>query len=164
MSRCSLAPPPTVAIVSYDAAAHAAECAEVLEALPEWFGQPASNARYLRGLAELPAFVALRGERIAGFASLRLHDARRVEVEGLAVRAEWHRQGVGRTLLRHIEGWLQSRNAEILGVKILGPSRPEPFYAGTRAFYRALGFRPLLETTEPWGPENPALVLVKLLG
>lgn len=155
---------PQVEIVPFESETHAAECTAVLAALPGWFGQPASNAEYLRGLAELPAFVALHGDRVAGFASLRLHDVRRAEIEVLAVRPEWHRRGVGRALLTHIEDWLQSRNAEILGVKTLGPSRPDPFYAGTRAFYRALGFRAVLETTEPWGPDNPALILVKLLG
>jgi len=36
-------------------------------------------------------------------------------------------------------------------------------YARTRAFYRALGFLPLEERTDIWGPENPCLISVKAL-
>ena len=59
---------------------------------------------------------------------------------------------------------LRQRGFAVLHVKTLAPSHPDPFYARTRAFYRALGFEPVFETPLLWGPENPALVSVKLLG
>jgi hypothetical protein len=48
-------------------------------------------------------------------------------------------------------------------VKTLGPSHPDPFYAETRAFYRAIGFQPLFETTAFWGADQPTLILLKPL-
>jgi hypothetical protein len=39
----------------------------------------------------------------------------------------------------------------------------DPEYEQTRRFYLALGFAPLFESLELWGPENAALILVKHL-
>lgn len=142
---------------------HHASCAAILAALPDWFGIPESNASYLAGLRELAAFVAVRDGEVVGFASLRMHFERAAEVEVMAVRADLHRHGVGRALLDHCEGWLRARGVVVLHVKTLAPSHPDPFYARTRAFYRARGFEPVFETAALWGPDNPALISVKLL-
>jgi len=151
-----------VSIVPFEERHHAA-CTVILGALPDWFGIPESNAAYLQGLRELPAFVALRDGDVAGFASLRSHFERSAELEVLAVRPDQHRCGIGRALVLHCEGWLRARGFTVLHVKTLAPSHPDPFYARTRAFYLALGFEPVFETPALWGPENPALVSVKLL-
>jgi GNAT superfamily N-acetyltransferase len=98
-----------------------------------------------------------------GFLSLREHSARSFEIEVLAVPALLHRRGIGSALVRHGEDWLRSRGVEFVHVKTLGPSRPDPYYARTRAFYQAMGFRPLFESTAFWGDEHPSLVLVKWL-
>ena len=45
----------------------------------------------------------------------------------------------------------------------LAASDPDPNYAATRAFYAALGFLPLEELPQVWGPENPCLLLVRTL-
>jgi GNAT superfamily N-acetyltransferase len=81
----------------------------------------------------------------------------------MAVRPEFHRQGVGRALLSHLEIEAAARGGLWLHVKTLAPSHPDPFYARTRKFYEAMGFAPLFESETQWGPENPALVLVKRL-
>jgi hypothetical protein len=49
-------------------------------------------------------------------------------------------------------------------VKTRGPSLPYEPYERTRAFYLAMGFTPLEEFTEIWGPENPCLFMVKAVG
>src|SRR5262245_24774355 len=92
-----------------------------------------------------------------------LHFADAAENHVLAVHPDHHRRGIGRALLRHSEQWLRGRGVEVFHVKTLGPSDPYPPYARTRAFYQAQGFRPVFESTALWGPENPALVMVKLL-
>jgi hypothetical protein len=48
-------------------------------------------------------------------------------------------------------------------VKTLGPSRLDEHYAKTRAFYEAMGFRPLEEFKQIWDENNPCLVMVKRL-
>lgn len=139
------------------------DCKNLLVRLPQWFGIEASNRAYLAGLSELPAaFVALRGERLVGFTSLRIHNPVSAEIEVLAVDPDFHRQGIGSELLGRLEAELRERGGfRLLHVKTLGPSEPDENYARTRAFYLSREFLPLLETTELWGPENPALILVK---
>jgi hypothetical protein len=45
----------------------------------------------------------------------------------------------------------------------LSSSHPDPNYAHTREFYFALGLSPLFESDTLWGPENPAVILIKTL-
>ena len=138
-------------------------CARILQSLPEWFGIPAANAAYIRSLADLPTFVARCQADVVGFAALKPHNPGSIEVYVIAVDPGHHRQGIGRGLLRHAEEWSRARGYRWLHVKTLGPSRPDRSYAQTRRFYADMGFDPLFETECFWGPENPALVLVKRL-
>jgi GNAT superfamily N-acetyltransferase len=149
-------------IVSFEASTTEA-CERILKALPEWFGIPASNEQYIRSLPRLTTFVARLHGDVVGFVALEQLFPESAENHVLAVHPDHHRQGIGRALLSHSEQWLRSRGVEVFHVKTLGPSDPYPPYADTRAFYTAVGFRPLFETTAPWGPENPALVLAKPL-
>ena len=54
-------------------------------------------------------------------------------------------------------------DVRLLQVKTLGPSRPDPGYRQTRRCYQAMGLAPLEEITGLW-PENPCLLMVKVLG
>jgi len=140
-------------------------CAAIFERLPQWFGIEASNRAYLAGLSELPAFIALRNGKLVGFTSLRIHNPKSAEIEVLAVDPDFHRQGIGSALIDRLGAEMRERGGfDLLHVKTLGPSEPDENYARTRSFYLALSFVPLLETTKLWGPENPALILVKPLG
>jgi GNAT superfamily N-acetyltransferase len=138
-------------------------CAGLIAGLPDWFGIPESNAAFLRELASLPSFVTLRGADVVGAATLREHAPGSLEISFMAVRADCHRQGIGRRLLEHLESEARRRQGRWLHVRTLAPSHPDPFYARTRAFYLALGFAPLFESDALWGPANPALVLLKAL-
>jgi ribosomal protein S18 acetylase RimI-like enzyme len=139
-------------------------CAEIIERLPDWFALPESNQAYLRGLSELPSWVALRDRRVLGFASVRPHGPVSAELEVLAVDRALHRQGIGRALVAHIESRLRADpQMRLFHVKTRGPSAPDEHYGRTLEFYLALDFVPLLETEVFWGPENPTLILVKPL-
>jgi len=139
------------------------QCRDLIAALPDWFGQPESNAAYLRDLDRLPSWLSCYGSEIRGAATLAQHNSGSFEVHFMAVRPEFHRQGIGRTLLAHLESEAAVRGGSWLHVKTLAPSHPDPFFARTRKFYEAMGFAPLFETEALWGPENPAVVLVKRL-
>jgi ribosomal protein S18 acetylase RimI-like enzyme len=153
---------PEIAIAPFEAR-FAGACAAILAALPDWFGIPESNAAYLADLARLPTWVALDGAEPRGVLTLVEHDPHSFEVHFLAVHPRQHRRGVGRALLEHGASWARARGGRLLHVKTLGPSHPDPFYARTRAFYRALGFVPLFESPAFWGEGNPTLVLVRSL-
>ncbi|MGZ4339654.1 MAG: coenzyme F420-0:L-glutamate ligase [Gaiellaceae bacterium] len=130
----------------------------VLRDLPDWFGIEDSTRRYIEDAATLPTFVM---EPDLGFVCLKQHTPAAVELYVMGVRRSHHRQGVGRALVEASESWCRARGIPYLHVKTLGPSRPDPGYDATRAFYEAVGFVALEELHGLWDENNPTLVLVK---
>jgi GNAT superfamily N-acetyltransferase len=137
-------------------------CESILRALPGWFGIEHAIVEYVRDVAELPTIGAwLGGDEPIGFLALKLHTRWAAEIHVMGVREEVHRRGVGRALVEFAEEQLAGHGVEYLQVKTLGPSRPSEHYARTRAFYEALGFRPLEELHGLWDEGNPALIMIK---
>lgn len=160
-----------------------AACEAVLRALPDWFGIEASIVQYVKDVDGLPTFVAVEAvadstasaaeatagttapgaEPVVGLVALAQHSPEAAEIHVMGVLRERHRSGVGSALLAAAEDWLRTQGVRFLTVKTLSAAHPDPGYAGTRAFYEALGFVPLMELPELWGPGNPCLVMVKVL-
>jgi len=138
-------------------------CKALIAALPAWFGLPDSNAAYLRNLSLLPSWVAIVASQVVGAITLEQHFPASFEVHFMAVRPEYHRRGIGRALLDRLEVEVRAGAGRWLHVKTLAPSHPDPSYARTRAFYEAMGFSPLFESSAFWGADNPTVVLVKRL-
>ncbi len=136
-------------------------CAAILADLPQWFGQPESNATYARVAEEGPALVVEINDQPAALMILKDHFDTAVEIYLLGVRPGLHHQGLGRALIERAEAHAAERGAAYLTVKTLGPSQDYEPYARTRAFYRAVGFTALEEFPELWDPENPCLFMVK---
>jgi GNAT superfamily N-acetyltransferase len=139
-------------------------CRRVLAALPTWFGIPESVAAYVASADAHPTILASVSGEDVGLLTLVTHTPYAAEVYVMGVLPECHRRGVGRAMLGRAEEWLLARDIEYLQVKTLSPAHPDPGYAKTRAFYLACGFRPLEEFPVLWGPEQPALQMVKKLG
>jgi GNAT superfamily N-acetyltransferase len=135
-------------------------CRELLAALPEWFGLEASNLAYENDAETLPTRLALQDEEPVGLMILKPH-AEAMEIWLMAVRRELRGGGTGRALVAEAVHATREAGFGFLTVKTLGPSHPSEPYAETRAFYRAVGFTPLEEFTEIWGPENPSLFMAK---
>lgn len=140
-----------------------ASCMPVLRALPHWFGIEDAILGYEREIDELPTFVVRRdgADEIIGFASVKRHFPESAELYVLGVLPTLHRQGVGRAMLARVEDWLRSEGVDYVHLKTRGPSKPDEGYERTRAFYAALGYRPLEELPTLWNEANPALLLVK---
>ena len=153
----------------------AAVCEPILRALPEWFGIEEALAQFVEDIEIRPTFLAVdeganesagsgAGERVVGFLTVSRHNPHSAEVHVMGVRRERRGEGIGAALLRAVEAWLAADEVEFLQVKTLGPSRPNESYAQTRAFYVAMGFRPLEELRTLWNEANPCLIMVKRLG
>jgi ribosomal protein S18 acetylase RimI-like enzyme len=141
-----------------------ADVDRLLRGLPEWFGIEESIREYVEDARMLPTTIALDDDdRVVGACVVRYHTPVAAEIEVLAVERSMHRRGVGRQLLQEVEADLRERGVVVLQVKTLGPSGKSDEYARTRAFYAALGFLPLEERTDIWGPDNPCLISVKPL-
>ncbi len=139
----------------------AAACEEILRFLPEWFGIEVAIQSYRRDIENMATYVAKYNEKIVGFVTSRLHNEQSAEIQVMGVRKEYHRMGIGRSLVSHTEAKSRQSGVKYLQVKTLGPSRPSEHYEKTRRFYKAMGFSPLEETTSIWGEESPCLIMVK---
>ena len=124
---------------------------------------PEANDDYVATAETTPTIVARVDGDDVGLLTWLVHSPYAAEVHLMAVRPEHHRRGIGRALLTHVEELLLVSGIEYLQVKTLSASHPDEGYALTRAFYLGTGFRPLEEHPTLWGPENPALQLVKRL-
>lgn len=138
-------------------------CREILATLPTWFGIPESVDDYVRAADANPTVVASIAGKDVGILTLVIHTPYAAEVYVMGVRPEHHRHGVGAAMLAEAERWLAARDIEFLQVKTLSPRHPDPGYVNTRSFYVAQGFRPLEEFLELWGPDQPALQMVKTI-
>ena len=132
----------------------------ILRALPEWFGLAEPILGYINDAGTMPSFAAFDGETVVGVCLVRRHTDVAAEIELLAVPRELHRHGIGRRLVDRVVADLRNDGVELLQVKTFGPSGDSEEYVRTRAFYRALGFLPLEERTDIWGPEDPCLISV----
>ena len=146
-------------LVAEDAAA----CEDLLRSLPEWFGIEESIVAYGKSIVDLETWVVGSSRAMVGFITLEQPYPESAEIHVMAVRADRHREGIGRGLVTHAERLLAKRGVNLLQVKTLGSSRTNEFYARTRAFYHAMGFAPL-EENNLWGEVNPCLIMVKCLG
>jgi GNAT superfamily N-acetyltransferase len=139
----------------------ASVCEPILRSLPEWFGIESAIVEYVRAIDRLPTFVAEVDGAPAAFLTLRPTSEYAAEIHVMAVRREAHRHGLGRALVGAAEAHLRAQGTEFLQVKTLAESDPDANYAATRAFYAAMGFRPLEEIRQIWGEENPCQIMVK---
>jgi GNAT superfamily N-acetyltransferase len=137
----------------------------ILRALPEWFGIESALIDYVRAADELPTFVATRDTETVGFLTLRPTSTHAIEVHVMAVLPGEQRRGVGRALVERAAAYARAEGFALLHVKTLAPTPNDPYppYEATRAFYAAVGFMPLEELPQVWGPENPCLLMVEVL-
>jgi GNAT superfamily N-acetyltransferase len=138
-------------------------CARILADLPEYFALEQSNRAYAAAAETLPSFVASADGRGAGLLLLRQTSDVAVELHLIAVLRDFHGVGMGGALVRAAQAHLRAAGVRWFHVKTLSPRDPDPNYAQTRAFYAAMGFEPLEEIVEVWGPRNPCLLLVMRL-
>jgi ribosomal protein S18 acetylase RimI-like enzyme len=100
---------------------------------------------------------------VVGFVSVKTHTAFAAEVYVMGVKRSWQRRGIGRALIEAVVELAISQGIRFLIVKTLSPSNDDPNYARTRLFYEAVGFLPIEEFPNLWGPENPCIFMLRPL-
>ena len=138
-------------------------CEPILRSLPQWFGIESALVQYIEDIEKLPTLLASIEDKYIGFLSYKPHNKYAAELYVMGIYSEYQRCGIGRTLVEGTESILRQEKIQYWQVKTLAASHRDPFYARTRAFYLAMGFRPLEVFPELWGKENPCLLMVKYL-
>lgn len=128
-----------------------AACIAITETISEWFGQSAANERYANEIGDCDCFLADDGSNIVGLIALQYHYERTAEIWWLGVRRDLHRHGVGRALIAAAIERAETAGCNMMVLETLSPEHPDPGYAKTRAFYRALGFSPLVRSARGTG-------------
>jgi N-acetylglutamate synthase-like GNAT family acetyltransferase len=138
------------------------DVARMLATVPEWFGDPQSNAEYSEDARTKETWTISDNGKVIGVILLSRHFPQTAEIHFMVVAREYHGQGVGTALVEAISADAKENDLKLLEVKTLGASHPDKNYARTRHFYEKLGFIPL-EETELWGADTPCLIMVKPL-
>lgn len=137
-------------------------CDAVVASLPTFFGNAEGIEQCRSAVRSQEGWVATENGDVVGFLTSVTHFGVSAEITWMAVRAERRRLGIGRALVERARGDAARRGRRVLHVLTLGPSVVEEgadTYAGTRAFYEAMGFTPLRELQlRSWEDEH-ALIL-----
>ena len=155
-------PEPMVRLVE-DAAQKAEIAANVLQALPEWFGLPDSTSNYIEEAKTLPFYAVYKDGRALGFVTRKDTAKQAAEVHCMGVLPGFHRQGLGEMLMRALEEGCKHDGLKLMQVKTVDQGHYPDSYDKTIAFYEKMGFVRLEVFPEMWDPWNPCLVLVKPL-
>jgi ribosomal protein S18 acetylase RimI-like enzyme len=146
-----------------DPPGRSARCAALTRLLPDWFGLPESNARYIAGVAECICFGMFdANEHCIGMLALRPHFETTAEVWWMAVHPDHHRRGIGKALLSAAVSEAVARGCTDLVLMTLSDESDDQGYAATRAFYVAQGFRPLVADHMSDG-DNPLMWMIQRL-
>ena len=129
--------------------------------LPEWFGKPASNAKYAKQAEVLDGHVAEVDREPCGLLLLKRTSAISAEIYWMAVAPARHRQGLGRALVGAASEAARAGGANYLFVGTLHPDDPYEPYRRTKEFYQAMGFTYVLEEQFPADPNNPIAYFMK---
>ncbi len=135
-------------------------CLEIARNLPEWFNETGLKA-IEKDLKSEITLIALDKE-VLGFIIIKPLNKKALEILWMAVRREYHGEGIGTEMLEFVEGWAKERGFEVLVVKTSGDLSYKP-YDATRRFYERNGFVRIapIDPYPGWG--EPALVYVKCL-
>jgi Mn-dependent DtxR family transcriptional regulator len=134
-------------------------CELVLRDLKDWFEVESAVDIFVRSVREMPFFCAYDGSKPVGFAALKFHHRCTAEVYVMGVLTDYRRKGIGRLIVSRCVDYCKEKGLSFLTVKTLDGSHPDKGYAETRAFYLAMGFKPLETFSTVWNEENPCLFL-----
>lgn len=137
-------------------------CREITHSLPEYFGIQAANERYANGVKELLTFGAKLNGICVGLISCEIPFPNNANIYWMAVKKEYHGQGIGQALLKHAEAYCLEKQCTTMTVETLSPKEKDPNYTKTYSFYQQNGFKPLFELNT-YGPDFKMVYLYKTI-
>jgi Acetyltransferases len=133
----------------------------ILRALPNWFGIESSIVDYVKQVQTMPFYAYFDCNKPIGFVAIKIHNTYTAEVMVMGILKEYHRQGIGKILMKYCDKYCIDNGFEFLTVKTLDETRKNNDYRKTRLFYQSVGFKPLEVFPLLWGKENPCLFMAK---
>ena len=137
---------------------------EIMNSLRKCFNPPEDIIKKSVEHRNMPFFAAYDGTKVIGFVALKIHNKYTVEIYNFGVLEEYHRQGIGYSLLLIVENYSKENEYKFITVKTLDSSVEYEPYERTRAFYFKNGFYPLEVFPLYWNKDNPCLFLAKYIG
>lgn len=138
-------------------------CNQILKALPAWFGIEDSIVEYVHDVENMVFYAYFDSSQPIGFVAIKTHNIYTAEIYVMGILKKYHRQGIGRELIKAAEAYCLKEEIKCLTVKTLAETVKNEAYANTRSFYARQGFIPLEVFPDLWGATNPCLMLVKLI-
>jgi len=121
-------------------------CRSIITELPEWFGMPESNQKYIAEAAELPAIAVTIGND--EWPALLLYQEKYdewlkravIDIRWMGVLPRWHRHGLGRLMVGRLFDIAGQMGIGCVTVETLDPLMKDKDYLKTYDFYRKMGF------------------------
>lgn len=136
---------------------------QVLEALPEWLGIEQAREEYISDSTGQMLFASIHDEQPVGFLCLKPTGRDTVELAVMGVRKEYHRQGIGRALVKSACQMAKKQGFSFMQVKTVQMGH-YPEYDATNRFYQSLGFKEFEVFPILWDEWNPCQIYVMFLG
>lgn len=136
---------------------------QVLEALPEWFGIEQAREEYISDSTGQMFFASIHDEQPVGFLCLKPTGRDTVELAVMGVRKEYHRQGIGRALVKSACQMAKKQGFSFMQVKTVQMGY-YPEYDATNRFYQSLGFKEFEVFPTLLDEWNPYQIYVMFLG
>lgn len=114
---------------------------EVAKGLPEWFTDKGIE-QISEDLKKAHLITSGPEDNPTGFIIYDVHK-NCARIEWMAVSRRFHRKKVGTALINELTSICEKKSISEIRVTTLGEGDPYEPYIGTRAFYRAMGFKPL---------------------
>ncbi|CZH50679.1 TPA: GNAT family N-acetyltransferase [Legionella pneumophila] len=137
-------------------------CQTITKDLPEYFGLPEANEHYAIGVKIRTNFAAKKEGNYIGLISIDFPYPNNANVYWVAVRRDFHRQGVGKQLIEVACHFAKTQGATTITVETLSPSESEENYLKTYLFYQSVGFNALFDL-KPAGYEWHMVYMMKKL-